>query len=135
MKKHIVFYCDDDEDDLLMFCDIMKEINPSLQCVTSIEYEEAMQKLSEGPIKPDIIFIDINMPKVSGIEMLAELKRSKEYSKTPIIMYTTSTHIHEIKQCLKLGANQVLTKLFDPQDTVRQLREAITTYIPETSKS
>jgi CheY-like chemotaxis protein len=129
MDQRLIFYCDDDEDDLMMFCDTMKEIDPSITCITFRESEKALLKLSETSFHPDMIFLDINMPKVNGIEMLAILKQTKALRDTPIIMYTTSTYVNEINQCIELGANQVLTKLFDPRDTMWQLRETVAAYL------
>ena len=124
----VVFYCDDDEDDLLMFRDSIKEIDQSIQCITSSRSEQAIENLSKGIIRPDIIFLDINMPKINGIEMLARLKKLGSLEDVPIVMYTTSTYRHELDQCFKLGADLILTKPFNPSDAVLQLRETIGTY-------
>ena len=129
MGHKTVFYCDDDEDDLLMFRDILREIDQSIECITSSEVEQSIEKLSNGSLHPDIIFLDINMPKISGIEMLAELKKVKALSKIPIIMYTTSTFVRELDQCIKLGADRILNKPFDPSDTMQQLKDTIENYL------
>ena len=129
MGHKTVFYCDDDEDDLLMFTDILKEIDQSIECITSSEVERSIEKLSNGSLRPDIIFLDINMPKISGIEMLAELKKIEALSRIPIVMYTTSTFVRELDQCIQLGADRILNKPFDPGDTLLQLKETIKNYL------
>ena len=129
MKPFVVFYCDDDEDDLLMFCDIIKEFDDSITCITDIECESALKQLSEGAVTPDIIFLDINMPRMSGIEMLPRLKAIKRLDDVPIVIYTTSTFAPDIDRCLALGADLVLTKPFDPDTTKEQLSRTFRTYL------
>lgn len=124
-----VFYCDDDDEDLVLFTDVVKEINPQYDCITCLHSEEALNMLSTGDLKPDIIFLDINMPRMSGIELLAWLRRQHSFENTPIIMYSTSLNDREVRYCQELGAVRVLPKLFNPNDSVTQIRETINQYL------
>lgn len=130
-----VFYCDDDDEDLVLFTDVVREINPQFDCITCLQSEEALNMLSTGDIKPDIIFLDINMPKMSGIELLAWLRRQHSFENTPIIMYSTSINDREVKYCQELGAVRVLPKLFNPKDSVTQIRDTINEYLMKKSIS
>ena len=124
-----VFYCDDDDEDLVLFTDVVREINPQFDCITCLQSEEALTMLSSGDLKPDIIFLDINMPKMSGIELLAWLRRQHSFENTPIIMYSTSLNDREVRYCRELGAVRVLPKLFNPTESVNQIRETINEYL------
>jgi hypothetical protein len=53
MSTGVIFYCDDDDDDLMIFLDIIKQIDPELQCITASDCEDALQMLSSGNIAPD----------------------------------------------------------------------------------
>lgn len=130
-----VFYCDDDDEDLVLFTDVVREINPQFDCITCLQSEEALNMLSTGDLKPDIIFLDINMPKMSGIELLAWLRRQHSFENTPIIMYSTSINDREVKYCQELGAVRVLPKLFNPKDSVTQIRDTINEYLMKKSIS
>jgi response regulator RpfG family c-di-GMP phosphodiesterase len=77
-----VFYCDDDNDDLIMFEDVIRIIDPELVYKTSNDSEHALQLLLSGEIIPDVIFLDINMPKVNGIQMLESLKQDHRCGRT-----------------------------------------------------
>lgn len=125
MSAGVIFYCDDDDDDLMMFSDILKQIDPELQCVIVNDCEEALQMLSSGSINPDMIFLDINMPKMSGIELLAWLKRYQALQSVPIVMYSTSLNQRETDYCSELGASAVIPKLYSLEDSVKQLREIV----------
>lgn len=130
MNNGVIFYCDDDDDDLMMFSDIIRQIDPQLQCVTANDCEDALQMLSGGNISPDLIFLDINMPKMSGIELLAWLKRYHAFQQVPIIMYSTSINKRETDYCSELGASTVIPKLFSLEDSIKQLRETVNTFWP-----
>lgn len=125
MGTGVIFYCDDDDDDLMMFTDIIRQIDPQIHCVTVNDCEEALQMLSSGSVHPDMIFLDINMPKMSGIELLAWLKRYQALQNVPIIMYSTSLNKRETDYCTELGASAVIPKLYSLEDSVKQLREQV----------
>lgn len=130
MSTGVIFYCDDDDDDLMMFSDIIRQIDPELQCITANDCEDALQLLSSENVSPDLIFLDINMPKMSGIELLAWLKRYHSFQQVPIIMYSTSLNKRETDYCTELGASAVIPKLFSLDESIKQLRETVNTFLP-----
>jgi CheY-like chemotaxis protein len=134
MSTGVIFYCDDDDDDLMIFLDIIKQIDPELQCITASDCEDALQMLSSGNIAPDLIFLDINMSKMSGIELLAWLKRYHALQNIPIIMYSTSLNKRETDYCSELGASAVIPKLFSLEESIKQIRETLNTYLPVKQK-
>ncbi|HIG88632.1 response regulator [Candidatus Thioglobus sp.] len=82
------------------------------------------QGLEEIPtLLIDIILLDLRMPAMSGIEVLKALKDQGE--KTPIVMLTTSTEEHDLRDCLKYGAQGYLLKDMDPDELVDALDEIV----------
>jgi CheY-like chemotaxis protein len=134
MGTGVIFYCDDDDDDLMIFVDIIRQIDPELQCITANDCEDALQMLSSGNISPDLIFLDINMPKMSGIELLAWLKRYHALQNIPILMYSTSLNKRETDYCSELGASAVIPKLFSLEESIKQIQETLNTYLPVKQK-
>ena len=59
---------------------------------------------------PDFIFLDVNMPKMNGVDCLRELKRIKRLEDTKIFMYSTSSEKSTVDKTLKLGANEFIVK-------------------------
>lgn len=86
-----VVIIDDDPDDLDFFKEAIGAVDNSINCLSFIYSEEAVQMLSNAPILlPDFIFIDINMPRKRGNECLKELRAVRNLDTIPIIMYSTS---------------------------------------------
>jgi CheY-like chemotaxis protein len=96
---------DDDDDDREMFCEALQEVNPDCQCYTAQNGRRAITALEDGEIdKPDLIFLDINMPVMNGWQCLSKLKESETYKAIPVIMYSTSSYPEDVKSAQRLGA-------------------------------
>lgn len=99
-----IFFADDDPDDLLMFAQAMEDLKQEFEVFYSGDHIE------EHLNKPSMVFLDINMPKRNGFEIL-ELIRN-QYSKTqlPVIMFTTANDAAMVEKSRLLGANLFLVK-------------------------
>lgn len=103
---------DDDPDDLDIMKEIISSLDPSVVCISFIYSDEAMRVLlkRELVVVPDVIFIDINMPGISGDKCLKALRNDKLYDAVYIAMYSTSMP-EEVSDALKrLGANITFEK-------------------------
>ncbi len=60
--------------------------------------------------KTYLLLLDINMPKMDGLEVLKKMKGSPELKEIPVIMLTTTDNPQEVEQCYKLGCNVYITK-------------------------
>ena len=79
--------------------------------------EEALQALSEQV--PDLILLDVMMPDVSGLEVCAQLKKNPATQSIPIFMLTGRTQVQDIEEALAAGADNYISKPFDPQKLSR----------------
>lgn len=102
---------DDDADDTLLFEDALKRAASSVSFEAAANGQEALDKLNnrQAPL-PDIIFLDLNMPRMDGKECLAHLKASENLQHIPVIMYTTSSQSRDIEQTMLMGAKCFITK-------------------------
>jgi CheY-like chemotaxis protein len=103
-----VLYVDDDKDDRELFLEVATEVNPKVKCSLANGAREAIQLLRTLSTQPDCIFIDINMPGISGIELLKILRANPHYSHTSMIILTTSRE--HVQQTILLGANNYFVK-------------------------
>lgn len=105
-----ILLIDDDADDQEIFALAVDEVNPSYQCVTAKNGIEALEKLKDGEVKPDCIFLDLNMPRMNGKQCLAEIKKHSELYHIPVVIYTTSSEHRDKDQMLAMGASAFITK-------------------------
>lgn len=129
MAKTVVLI-DDDPDDLDFIRDSIKVVDPTLMCMSFTDPEEAVRFLNSEPIMlPDYIFIDINMPKKSGVECLEDLRKNKELSVVPIIICSTSLPQKVSQNLLQAGANFTFQKPNSTRDYIDVLRHIFKTPI------
>jgi CheY-like chemotaxis protein len=105
-----VFYADDDAEDREIFCDALQQINPAIKVTLSKDGQEAFEILSTQKESPDFIFLDINMPRMNGIECLVKLKSDDRFKTIPVIIYSTTTDSSEVKKMILLGAEEFISK-------------------------
>jgi CheY-like chemotaxis protein len=105
-----IFLIDDDIDDQAIFALALEELAPSFHCVTAKDGIEALAKLRSGDLKPDCIFLDLNMPRMNGKQCLKELRKEFRLSQIPVVIYTTSSESRDKEQMLAMGASAFITK-------------------------
>jgi two-component system, chemotaxis family, response regulator Rcp1 len=95
---------------------LIKEALQESACGSSLEVTrdgvDALAYLRQAP-HPDIIFLDINIPKKSGLEVLAEIKSTPELNSIPVLVLTTSDSMVDREQCLALKADGYIRKPVD----------------------
>lgn len=108
--KH-VFIVDDDIDDRDLFIEAVDQIDPSIVCKSAQDGQEALQKLNESNgALPDIIFLDLNMPRINGKQCLEQLKNTDHLKHIPVAIYSTSSFQKDIDETRQLGAEYFITK-------------------------
>src|SRR6187455_804021 len=107
--RHILLI-DDDVEDQEIFKTALNSFPKELECTIFTNAKEALEKLVSGDLNPDAIFLDLNMPIMSGQEFLVEAKKKKEVAHIPIIIFSTSSQASAIKQARELGAHDFITK-------------------------
>ena len=106
-----VLIVDDDEDDRDLFCIAVHELEPKINCILARNGEEALQGLQlEKFPKPDLIFLDLNMPRLNGIEFLRELKKDSQLQLIPVVIYTASLQEKDLEEAKELGAEHCFAK-------------------------
>ena len=88
-----VLLADDDRDDRFFFDKVIREIPIRTRLVTIDDGEKLMSYLSENSkTLPDVLFLDLNMPRKNGSECLAEIKQNEKLKWLPVIIYSTSMY-------------------------------------------
>lgn len=101
---------DDDEDDSEIFAMAASEADPTIQCVFASDAISALAMLEDESFVPDFIFLDLNMPLMSGKECLVEIRKRMHLADTMVIIYTTSASQRDMEDTHELGASFFITK-------------------------
>lgn len=101
---------DDDADDQEIFLSALAFIDDSIRCTLAVNGQEGLQQLSAAESLPDLIFLDLNMPVMNGIQFLQELKNSARMKHIPVVIYSTASDQQTIRQAIEMGAFQFYTK-------------------------
>jgi CheY-like chemotaxis protein len=120
-----ILYVDDDADDQEIFCEAVKSINPKIACLVAGDGMEALSLLEELVIKPDFIFLDLNMPVFNGKQFLQHLRKNHRYDDIHVIMYSTTANPTEAMECMKLGAIDFIVKPSSFKEVYDKLRRVI----------
>ncbi|MBL7150165.1 MAG: response regulator [Candidatus Pacebacteria bacterium] len=86
--------------------------------------KEGLGKMKE--VKPDLVLLDIIMPKMDGFEVMEEMQKDRELKKIPVIVISNSGQPVEIDKAQELGAKDWLIKTeFDPQEVIDKVKKQI----------
>ena len=132
-----VLLVEDDPGDTLMIKEAFEDnkVRNRLTCVTdgveALEYLRREGDNSDAP-RPDLVLLDLNLPRKDGREVLAEIKSDDELSTIPVVVLTTSAAEEDVLRSYKLHANAYVTKPVDFDrfiDVVRQIDEFFVTVV------
>ena len=109
-----ILLVEDDDVDVMTVERALKDLNIKNQLVNKADGEEALEYLrTNGNKKPCIILLDLNMPKMNGIEFLKFVKADKSLKKIPVVVLTTSSQQRDIVESFKLSAAGYIVKSID----------------------
>lgn len=129
-KEFTCFLIDDDADDREIFLGVVEAVAPAIRCVTASNGQEAINRLKSKEIKPDLIFLDLNMPLMNGKQFLKACSELDGCKQIPVIILTTSSDHKSIEETMALGASDYITKpdKFSAwQNIIKEKLEAYTT--------
>lgn len=111
MDVYRILLADDDPDDCTLFCDALAELTFPVQLTTVENGEKLLQLLNNKNTQlPDVLFLDLNMPRKSGAECLKEIKKTARLKSLPVIIYSTSFQKDVVKQLYRDGAQLYIRK-------------------------
>lgn len=127
-KEHItIALADDDEDDRNFFKDAFEELKINTVVTTLCDGEELMNYLNlPETILPNILFLDLNMPKKNGYECLLEIKKVQKFDNIAIAIYSTSSSEEDIENTFVQGANIYIKKPSDFNILKKILSQVVT---------
>jgi CheY-like chemotaxis protein len=122
----IIFMIDDDEDDKEIFEEAILKCYPNVELMFAGDGEEALRILHAATRNPDVIFLDYNMPRMSGVDCLRILKSQERTRSIPVVMYTTSGNLEEERVTRMIGADHYLKKTNSFNELCTALKKVLT---------
>ena len=110
-----VLYIEDDDAAFVLVRIVLDERAPHIQLFRAHDGEEALLLLhgsapGQQGLKPDLILLDLNLPKKNGIAVLSDLKASETLRAIPVVMFSTSSAAQDKSDALNGGAQDYITK-------------------------
>ncbi len=129
-KTVTILMADDDEDDSMLVSDALAESQLSIKPYIVRNGEELMDYLhnrgqytdKNNAPRPDLILLDLNMPKKDGLEALQDIKKDPQLRQIPVVVLTTSGAAEDIYNTYDLGANSFIIKPFTFADLVEVMK-------------
>jgi len=126
LRELNVILAEDDPDDRLLFDDAIEELPVSVNLLTFNNGDELMEWLGNRRNElPDVLFLDLNMPRKNGFATLSEIKRNASLEDLPVIIFSTATNREMIKQVFKDAAHYYIRKPVQFRDLKRLIYKSL----------
>ena len=126
LKPRRILLADDDKDDQLLFKEALEELYLSTQLTTVQNGEQLMQMLNDKKEQPpDVLFLDLNMPRKNGFTCLSEIKRTEKLKRLPVIIFTTSYEPEIVNLLYKKGAQYYIRKPNDFEELKKVIYQSL----------
>ena len=110
--KNSILLVEDDELDIISVQRTLKKLDIEYRLYTAFNGKEALSMLNDthSPVMPDVILLDLNMPKMNGIEFLKSLRADKRFENIKVFVMTTSAEINDRALAEQLGISGYIIK-------------------------
>lgn len=122
-------FLDDDIDEHYLFRSDLKRTAPfaALECFESWDQLEQFIQSKSFQSKPSVLLLDLNMPAVSGHEVIKRIRTDQRFNTLPIVVFTTSRSDEDVQRSYALGANSFITKPSD-RDEAKSITTQLANY-------
>ncbi len=125
IKSLNILLIEDDTIEVMKFKRVLKALALNHKITEANNGEDALQILKVKENIPDIIVLDLNMPKLNGLEFLAILKNDKILKYIPSIILTTSGNQKDILECYKIGIAGYILKPLKYDDYLDRIKRLV----------
>ncbi len=117
MNGQVLLYVEDEDAAYLLFETALKAANIEVQLHRASDGEQAMAFLrgtgqSGARFRPDLVVLDLNLPRKNGLDVLSEIKSDGELHELIVVVFSSSSLSADKRQSLALGAEEYITKPF-----------------------
>lgn len=120
-----ILFIEDDVIETMKFQRTLSKLESKHTLIEAKNGEEALEILQSGNSLPDIILLDLNMPRMNGIEFLGILKKHEQIKYLPTIVLTTSENRDDLLECYKIGIAGYIIKPLKYEDYEAKLKTVL----------
>lgn len=121
-----IWLADDDTDDCQLFKEAVSTFVPSINFTAVHDGERLMQLLGDDTNKlPDVLFLDLNMPRKNGFECLTEIKHHEKLKQLPVVIFSTSNSHDDMNMIFKTGADVYVRKPSNFEQLIQLIHYAL----------
>lgn len=124
-KKLNILFIEDDEIEVMKLNRTLNSLELKHNFEEAQDGEMALDKLKSNQVLPDIIFLDLNMPKMNGIEFLRILKSNDTFKYIPTVILTTSNNRKDVLECYSIGVSGYIIKPLKYDDYVVKIKAVL----------
>lgn len=124
-KSLNILLIEDDAIEIMKFNRVLSTLGLNHKIIEANNGEEALEILKVKDIVPDIIILDLNMPKINGIEFLKILKQDEYLRYIPAIILTTSNNHKDVLECYKIGIAGYVLKPLKYEDYLDKIKKTL----------
>lgn len=106
----LVLVVDDNIGDIRLAQEAFREADPSIVLLVATDGTEALAMLGRESLRPDLILLDLNLTRMDGLEVLAQIKADPKLRTIPTLIFTTSDSTADVSRSEQLGADGYLNK-------------------------
>ena len=121
-KRSTVLVVDDNAQNLELLVEYLHDVE-GVEAVSAVDGVEALERVAEA--RPDLILLDIMMPRMSGFEVCRKLKSDPETRDIPIIMVTALNELGDIERAVESGTDDFLSKPFNRLELVTRVKSLL----------
>jgi CheY-like chemotaxis protein len=132
IKQLNILLADDDPDDCLFFKEALRELLLTTNLTIVNDGEQLMKFLTKETNKlPDVLFLDLNMPRKNGFECLSEIKQNNKLQHLPVVIFSTSFEQEVVTRLYKNGAQYFIRKPSEFSQFKQIIHQSLTVIMQE----
>jgi two-component system, chemotaxis family, response regulator Rcp1 len=117
VSARTILLVEDNEGDVRLTREALREADVDVELIAVRDGEEAIRFLrDERAVRPAIVLLDLNLPKLDGLGVLEQIKGDPDLRRMPVIMLTTSSSSRDVLACYERGANCYVVKPLELDD-------------------
>jgi CheY-like chemotaxis protein len=128
MKRSLpsILFIEDDMIERMKFNRVVSTLGFGNKIIEANNGEEALEMLEKGENLPQLVLLDLNMPRISGIEFLSIMKQDERLRFIPTVVLTTSSNQRDLLECFKIGIAGYILKPLKYEEYVEKISKVLT---------